>query len=56
MADILFILAVVYHAKCMLTILALSNSDIIGLIIAIALVALTIAVCFYLLSKKDKKN
>jgi hypothetical protein len=39
-----------------MNIYALSNSDIIGLIISIALVALTIAVCFYLLSKKDKKN
>ena len=38
------------------TIFAFTNSDIIGLIIAIALVALTIAVCFYLLSKQDKKN
>jgi len=46
---------VVYDSSGM-NIYALSNSDIIGLIISIALVALTIAVCFYLLSKKDKKN
>jgi hypothetical protein len=46
----------VYDFFSMVTLFALTNSDIIGLIIAIALVALTIAVCFYLLSKKDKKN
>jgi|GEM_PF-2509664 VIT1/CCC1 family predicted Fe2+/Mn2+ transporter len=46
----------VYDFLNMVTVFALTNSDIIGLIISIALVALTIAVCFYLLSKKDKKN
>jgi len=34
----------------------LSKSTIIGIIVLIALLALTIAVCFYLVSLKDKGN
>lgn len=34
----------------------LASSTIVGIIVTIALVSITIAVCFYLLSLKDKEN
>ena len=36
--------------------LFLANSSVIGIIVTIALVAITIAVCFYILSLKDKEK
>ena len=36
--------------------LFLANSSVIGIIVTIALVAMTIAVCFYILSLKDKEK
>lgn len=36
--------------------LFLANSSVIGIIVTIALVAITIAVCFYIFSLKDKEK
>ena len=36
--------------------LSVSSSDIIGIIVAVALIAFTAATVYYLLSKKDRPN